>query len=123
MALYTTIFRNLHGSRMKDFWEEVDSAKQEPDAQKQQPNSEISEIDAAPKKMRALNQAPISGQTQLQQAFHEPSQTVQEHITNSSKEFVMCVSSTQNEISQVEETAIAPLGGCIASDSRGRERE
>ncbi|MEH1808484.1 hypothetical protein [Nostoc sp.] len=105
------IVRNLHGSRMKDFWEEVDSTKLEPSAQKQQPNSEDKEIDTVPEKMRASNQAPISGQTQSEQAFQEPSRTVHEHITNSSKEFVMCVSSTQNEISQVDETAIAPFGG------------
>ncbi|WP_375494907.1 hypothetical protein [uncultured Nostoc sp.] len=104
------IVRNLHGSRMKDFWEEVDSTKQEIDSEKQQPNSEDKEIDTVPEKMRASNQAPISGQTQSEQAFQEPSRTVHEHITNSSKEFVMCVSSTPNEISLGEETAIAHSG-------------
>ncbi|MEH2029794.1 MAG: hypothetical protein V7K67_08980 [Nostoc sp.] len=105
------IVRNLHGSRMKDFWEEVDSTKLEPSAQKQQPNSEDKEIDAGSEEMRASNQAPISGKTHSEQGLQKPSQTAQEHITNSSKEFVMCVSSTPNEISLGDETAIAPLGG------------
>ncbi|WP_375491107.1 hypothetical protein [uncultured Nostoc sp.] len=104
------IVRNLHGSRMKDFWEEVDSTKQEPDAQKQQPNSEDKEINTVKEEMRASNQAPISGKTQIEQVFQKPSRTVHEHLTNSSKEFVRCVSSTPNEISLGEETAIAHSG-------------
>ncbi|MHC5821609.1 MAG: hypothetical protein ACYT04_38505 [Nostoc sp.] len=105
------VVRNLHGSRMKDFWEEVGSTKQEPDAQKQQPNSEDKEKDATPKEMRALNQAPILDKSQSEQGLQEPSRTVHEHLTNSSKEFVRCVSSTPTEILPVDETAIAPFGG------------
>ncbi|MHC5722027.1 MAG: hypothetical protein ACYTX0_60920, partial [Nostoc sp.] len=87
---------------MKDFWEEVGSTKQEPDAQKQQPNSEDKEKDATPKEMRALNQAPILDKSQSEQGLQEPSRTVHEHLTNSSKEFVRCVSSTPTEILPVD---------------------
>ncbi|MHC5826847.1 MAG: hypothetical protein ACYT04_66005, partial [Nostoc sp.] len=48
---------------------------------------------------------------QSEQVFENPSGTPQEHITNSSKELVMCVSSSHYEIPQGEETAHAPFGG------------
>lgn len=115
--------KNLHGSRMKEFWEKTnaenqqsDSLKQEPDSQKREPNAEISDKDAGCEGIRALNQASILGQSESEQGFCEPSRTAQEQFTNSSKEFVNCVSDTLNEILQVEETAHAPLGG--ASPSR-----
>ncbi|MBW4675954.1 MAG: hypothetical protein KME52_18605 [Desmonostoc geniculatum HA4340-LM1] len=107
--------RNLHGSRMKDFWEEADSEKQEPNSTKQESNSLNSEIDADSLQMRASNQASISSQTQSQQDFQEPSRTPQEHITNSSKEFVMCDSDTLSTNSGVDETAIALLGSASPS--------
>jgi hypothetical protein len=67
--------------------------------------------DAGCEEMGALNQASISGQNQSEQGFQETSRTGQEHLTNSSNEFVRCISDTLNEILQVEETAHAPLGG------------
>ncbi|MHC5772007.1 MAG: hypothetical protein ACYTXI_42135 [Nostoc sp.] len=110
--------KNLHGSRMKEFWEkansekrEPNSLKQEPDSEKRESNAEISEIDAGCEEMGALNQASILSQGQSEQEFQETSRTAQEQLTNSSKEFVSCVSDTLNEILQVEETAHAPLGG------------
>ncbi|QLE52609.1 hypothetical protein FD724_31930 (plasmid) [Nostoc sp. C057] len=115
--------KNLHGSRMKEFWEKAnaenqqsDSLKQEPDSQKREPNAEISDKDAGCEEIRALNQASILGQSESEQGLCEPSRTAQEQFTNSSKEFVNCVSDTLNEILQVEETAHAPLRG--ASPSR-----
>ncbi|ACC85126.1 hypothetical protein [Nostoc punctiforme] len=103
--------KNLHGSRMKEFWEKANSASPKPDAEKQEPNAEISEIDAGCEEIGASYKASISGQNQSEQGFQETSQTAQEQLTNSSKEFVSCVSNTLNEILQVEETAHAPLGG------------
>ncbi|WP_341529949.1 hypothetical protein WKK05_11920 [Nostoc sp. UHCC 0302] len=103
--------KNLHGSRMKEFWEKANSASPKPDAEKQEPNAEISEIDAGCEEMGALNQASILGQSDSEQGFCEPSQTGQEHLTNSSKEFVRCVSDTLTGNSRDEETAHAPLGG------------
>ncbi|MEA5627384.1 hypothetical protein [Nostoc sp. UHCC 0251] len=102
--------KNLHGSRMKEFWEKANSASPKPDAEKRESNAGDSEIDAGCEEMGALNQASILGKDQSEQGFQETSQTVQEHLTISSKEIVRCISDTLTENSQVEETAIAPLG-------------
>jgi hypothetical protein len=96
--------KNLHGSRMKEFWEKAN-------AEKRELNAGDSEKDAGCEEIRALNQASILGKDQSEQGFQKPSRTVQEQLTNSSKEFVSCVSDTLYEISQVEETAHAPLRG------------
>jgi hypothetical protein len=103
--------QNLHGSRMKEFWEKANTEKREPNSEKRELNAGDSEIDAAPEEMGALNQASILGQSQSEQAFQKPSRTVQEQLTNSSKEFVSCVSDTLTQISREEDTAHAPLGG------------
>ncbi len=105
------MIRNLHGSRMKEFWEQIDSASQKQDAEKLEPNSENTEIDAASKEIHALYRASISDQSQLEQGFLEPSRTPQKHLTNSSEEFVRCDSSTQNENTRQEVTADEPFGG------------
>ena len=107
--------RNLHGSRMKDFWEEVDSLKQEPDSTKQEANSQSTETRADSEKIRASNQASISTQPQSQQAIQKPSRTSQQHLTNSSKEFVRCDSDTLAQNYREDETAHAPLGGASPS--------
>ncbi|MHC5771857.1 MAG: hypothetical protein ACYTXI_41330 [Nostoc sp.] len=96
--------KNLHGSRMKEFWEKAN-------AEKQESNAEISEIDAGSVEIGALNQASILGKSQSEQGFQETSRTVQEHLTISSKEIVRCISDTLIENSREEETAHAPLGG------------
>jgi hypothetical protein len=103
--------KNLHGSRMKEFWEKANAEKQEPNSQKRESNAENTEMNAGSKEMGALYEASISVQNQSEQGFCEPSRTTQEHLTNSSNEFVRCISDTLNEILQVEETAHAPLGG------------
>ncbi len=103
--------KNLHGSRMKEFWEKANAENQQPDAKKQEPNAEISEIDAGSEEMRALNQASILGQSESEQGFCEPSRTGQKLLTNSSKEIVRSVSDTLAGNSREEETAHAPLGG------------
>ncbi|WP_191761873.1 hypothetical protein [Komarekiella delphini-convector] len=113
------MIRNLHGSRIKEFWEQIDSASQEPGSQKQEPNSSNTEMDAAPKEMRALYKASISDKTQSEQAFCERSRTVQEHLTNSSFEFVRCNSDTLTENSREEETAHAPLGVALPQTVEG----
>ncbi|WP_225912921.1 hypothetical protein [Nostoc flagelliforme] len=102
--------QNLHGSRMKEFWEKANAEKQEPDSQKQEPNAGDSEIDASCEEMRALYKASISGESQSEKEFQETSRTTQEHLTNSTKEFVRCNSDTLTEISHSCEAAIAPLG-------------
>ncbi|MBN3872444.1 hypothetical protein [Nostoc sp. JL33] len=108
--------KNLHGSRMKEFWEKANSASRELDAEKQEPNAEISDKDAGSEEMGALNQASILGQSHSEQAFQKPSRTVQEHLTNSFVEFVRCKSDTQPVILHSCEAAMptaasyAPLG-------------
>jgi hypothetical protein len=109
--------QNLHGSRMKEFWakangenQQSDSLKQEPNAEKRESNAGDSEIDAGSEEMGALYKASILGKSQSEQAFQETSRTAQEQFTNSSKEFVNCISDTLTENFREEETAIAPLG-------------
>ncbi|WP_322697839.1 hypothetical protein [Nostoc sp. DedSLP03] len=80
--------KNLHGSRMKEFWEKANSLNQQPNSEKRESNAEISEIDAGSEEMGASYTASISGQSQSEQGFQKPSRTTQEQLTNSSKEFV-----------------------------------
>ncbi|MBE8991092.1 hypothetical protein [Nostoc sp. LEGE 12450] len=103
--------KNLHGSRMKEFWEKANAEKQEPSAEKREANAGYSEKDSASGEIRALCEASISGENQSEQGFCDPSRTTQEHLTNSSNELVRCFSDTLNEILPCEETASAPLGG------------
>ncbi|WP_242059520.1 MULTISPECIES: hypothetical protein [Nostoc] len=103
--------KNLHGSRMKEFWEKANSEKQEPNAEKRESNAGDSEIDAGCEEMGALYEASILGQSDSEQGFCEPSRTTQEHLTNSSNELVRCFSDTLTGNSRVEETAHAPLRG------------
>ncbi|AUB37466.1 Methyl-accepting chemotaxis protein [Nostoc flagelliforme CCNUN1] len=95
------VVRNVHGSRQKEFWE-LDSKNEELDSTNKEVNSNPEGIDAR-------NLAPILVETQPPSEVHEPSQSSHEHITNSSKEFVMCESSAPSE------TAIAPLEGATPS--------
>ncbi|QKQ77907.1 hypothetical protein FBB35_22070 [Nostoc sp. TCL240-02] len=115
------LVRNLHGSRMKEFWEEIDSTQEELSDEKQQSNSEILEPKSTFSEISAENLACISSETPSIQAFQKPSRTTQKHLTNSSKEFVRCVSSTQPVISHCDETAIAPLGGTSPQTVEGVE--
>jgi hypothetical protein len=78
----TWMVKNLHGSRMKEFWEKANSLNQQPDSLKQKPNAEISEKDAGSEEMRASYKASISDQSQSEQGFQETSRTTQEHLTN-----------------------------------------
>ncbi|WP_223278605.1 hypothetical protein [Nostoc sp. 'Peltigera membranacea cyanobiont' 232] len=96
--------KNLHGSRMKEFWEKAS-------AEKRESNAGDLEIDVGSEKIGALNQASILGKDQSEQGFQETSRTGQKLLTNSSKEIVRSVSDTLNEILDCEETAHAPLGG------------
>ncbi|WP_242059487.1 MULTISPECIES: hypothetical protein [Nostoc] len=47
--------KNLHGSRMKEFWEKANAEKREPNSEKEEPNSEDSDKDAGCEEIRALN--------------------------------------------------------------------
>ncbi|WP_175586620.1 hypothetical protein [Nostoc sp. UIC 10630] len=113
--------KNLHGSRMKEFWEKANSEKRELDTEKREPNAGNSEKDAGSEEMRALYEASILGQSDSEQGFEETSRTAQEQLTNSSKEFVSCISDTLNEILPCEETAHAPLGGASPQSVQGVE--
>ncbi|WP_228058573.1 hypothetical protein [Nostoc sp. LEGE 12447] len=111
--------KNLHGSRMKEFWEKANFVSRELDAEKREPNAEISEIDAVPEEMGALYEASILGQSPSEQGFQETSRTTQEHLTISSKEIVRCISDTLTGNSREEETAHAPLGGASPQSVEG----
>ncbi|WP_414755279.1 hypothetical protein [Anabaena sp. CCY 9910] len=103
--------KNLHGSRIKEFWDKVNAETQEPNSTKQQSSAEISQIDAGSEEMRCKYKASISEKTQSEQGLQKPSRTAQKHLTNSSKEIVRCDSSTPKENLHSEPTADAPLGG------------
>ncbi len=103
--------KNLHGSRIKDFWEKGDSAKRELNAEKRELNAGDSEMNAGSEEMRASYKASILGESQSEKAFQEPSRTGQKLLTNSSKEIVRSFSDTLKENSREEETAHAPLRG------------
>ncbi|BBD62934.1 hypothetical protein NIES2109_57840 (plasmid) [Nostoc sp. HK-01] len=113
--------RNLHGSRMKEFWEKANA--EEPNSTKQESNAKNAEVNAGSEEMRCLNKASISDKTQSEQGFYKPSRTIQEHLTNSTEEFVRCVSSTQNENLRVDETAIASLGDASPQTFEGVEEK
>ncbi|MBD2564681.1 MULTISPECIES: hypothetical protein [Nostoc] len=111
--------KNLHGSRMKEFWEKPNAENQEPDSTKQESNAEISDKDAGSEEMGALYKASISDQSQSEKGFQKTSRTVQEHLTNSTKEFVRCISDTLTENSREEKTAHAPLRGASPQSVEG----
>ncbi|MHC5746723.1 MAG: hypothetical protein ACYTXT_33495 [Nostoc sp.] len=111
--------KNLHGSRMKEFWEKANAENRQPNSEKRELNAGDSEKDAGCEEMGALNQASILGKDQSEQGFQEPSRTGQKHLTNSSKEFVRCNSDTLTRISREEETAHAPLGGASPQTVQG----
>nr|MDZ8061856.1 hypothetical protein [Nostoc sp. EkiNYC01] len=82
------IVRNLHGSRVKSFWEqEVGSIDEETHA-------DLEEI-------HALDEECIVNENEPPQAVEEVSVTPHQHLTNSSKEFVRCdgdqINSTSSE--------------------------
>jgi hypothetical protein len=111
--------KNLHGSRMKEFWEKANSENQQPDSLKREPNAGDSEIDAGSKEMRASYKASILAKDQSEQGFQETSRTAQEHLTNSFDELVRCFSDTLYEILPCDETAHAPLGGALPQTVQG----
>ncbi|MCW5318048.1 hypothetical protein GTQ43_31075 [Nostoc sp. KVJ3] len=101
--------KNLHGSRMTEFWEKANTEKREPNSEKRELNAGDSEIDAGCEEMDALNQASILGQSESEQGFQKNSLTAQEQFTNSFEEFVNCLCDTLTGNSREEETAHAPL--------------
>ncbi|MEH2067865.1 MAG: hypothetical protein V7K47_06815 [Nostoc sp.] len=71
------IVRNLHGSRVKSFWEqEVGSIDEETHADLEE--------------MHALDEECILDESKSAQTLEEVSETPHQHLTNSSKEFVRC---------------------------------
>nr|WP_322720517.1 hypothetical protein [Nostoc sp. ChiQUE02]MDZ8233581.1 hypothetical protein [Nostoc sp. ChiQUE02] len=65
--------KNLHGSRMKEFWEKANYVPRELDTEKREPNAGDSEIDAASEEIRALYEASILGESQSEHEFQKPS--------------------------------------------------
>jgi hypothetical protein len=111
--------KNLHGSRMKEFWEKANVENQQPDSLKREPNAGDLEKDAGCEEMGALYKASILSQSESEQGFCEFSRTAQEHLTNSSNELVRCFSDTLTRILHDEETAHAPLRGASPQTVQG----
>jgi hypothetical protein len=57
--------KNLHGSRMKEFWEKANAENQQPNSEEQELNAGGSEKDAGSEEMGALYEASILGKDQL----------------------------------------------------------
>ncbi|WGV24207.1 hypothetical protein [Halotia branconii] len=114
--------RNLHGSRMKEFWEKVNTETQEANSTKQESNAENTEVNAGSEEMRCNYTASISDKTQSEQRFQKPSRTVQEHLTNSSVEFVRCVSTQDKNLGE-DATADAPFRGASPQTLKSVEEE
>ncbi|MBD2255232.1 hypothetical protein [Nostoc parmelioides] len=51
--------KNLHGSRIKEFWDKVSAETEEPNSTKQQSSAEILQIDAGSEEMRCKYTASI----------------------------------------------------------------
>ena len=109
--------RNLHGSRIKEFWAEQSNSE------KQEFNCENSELDCKHKEIDATDVASISPQTLSPQASCGSSRTPQEHLTNSFEEFVRCDSCSSDPLTSVEEAPIAPLGGALPPIPEEQESE
>ncbi len=107
---------NLHGSRTV-YWKQGDNfpfGVGNDSANLGNDNTAIG-INSAPIGIKAAeggsDSAGVKLETIASLEFQNLSGTAQEHLKNSSKEFLRCVSSTQNENLPVDETAHAPLGG------------
>lgn len=61
--------RNLHGSRMKEFWEKPNAENEEANSKKQESNAENYQMNAGSEEMGALYKASILGQSQSEQGF------------------------------------------------------
>ncbi len=125
---YETMVINLHGSRTV-YWKQGDNfpfGVGNDSANLGNDNTAIG-INSAPIGIKAAEGGSDSAGVELEiiteQAFQNLSGTLQEHLKNSSKEFLRCISSTPNEISQGEETAIAPLRGASPQSVEGVEEK
>ncbi|HYX18049.1 MAG TPA: hypothetical protein VE944_27535 [Nostoc sp.] len=113
---YETMVINLHGSRTV-YWKQGNNFASGVgnDSANLGNDNAAQGIDSTPIGTKASgvgnDSAGVNLEIITEQAFQNLSVTSQEHLKNSSKEFLRCDSSTPNEISQGEETAIAPLGG------------
>ncbi|MEH1777104.1 hypothetical protein [Nostoc sp.] len=125
---YETMVINLHGSRTV-YWKQGDNFATEGgnDSANLGNDNTAQGIDSAPigtKEAEGGNDsAGVKLETITEQAFQNLSRTPQEHLKNSSKEFLRCDSSTPNEISQVGETAIALLGSASPQLVEGVEEK
>ncbi|PHJ69112.1 hypothetical protein VF14_02950 [Nostoc linckia z18] len=126
---YETMVINLHGSRTV-YWKQGDNflAGVGNDSANEGNGNTAIGIDNTPiGTLRAEggnDSAGVELEIITEQAFQNLSGTFQEHLKNSSKEFLRCVSSTPNKISQSEETAHAPFGGASPQSVEGvKEKE
>ena len=106
--------KNLHGARIKEFWQ---SKKNEAYSASSKSSKDYEE------RVPASNKADTSPQTQSEQELQNSLITPQEHFNNSSKELLKCGSSMQNENLDVSDTADVPLGGTSPQAVESMEEE
>jgi len=116
--------RNLHGSRVKEFWQstdmdsestDMDSESTDMDSESTDMDSESTDVDSESTNMDFESTAmdSITPETKQNQAFQKASVSSQQHLSNSSKELLRC-----NEDSS-QQTAAAPCGGAPPADGVG----
>ncbi|MFN6540697.1 MAG: hypothetical protein RM021_030755 [Nostoc sp. EkiNYC01] len=125
---YETMVINLHGSRTI-YWKQGDNfpAGVGNDSAKEGNDNTTQGINSAPigtvRSEVGSDSAGVSLETIARLEFQNLSGTFQEHLKNSSKEFLRCDSSTPNENLPVDETAHAPLGGASPQTFEGVEEK
>ena len=102
--------QNLHGARVKDYWEKLDPNKL-------LNNSPWGDLESPQGDLESPQGDSISSTTLIQQGSQNVSVTSQEHLTNSSKEFVRCEPAicSENLISHLEAAVrgVLPSKGII----------
>ena len=106
--------KNLHGSRVKDYWESIDLNLKSTPADSESINTDLK---STPADSESTPADCISTQTLTQQESCNPSVTSQKHLSNSSKELLRCdsVISSENLLShlQASERGVLPPKGVI----------
>lgn len=82
--------RNLHGARVKEFWQQEDATQKATAATNKATAATNEAIAATNEAIAATQKAGISPQTTQNQGLPEASVTSQEHLSNSSKEVLRC---------------------------------
>jgi hypothetical protein len=110
---------NLHGARRNDYW--LDQKKTQDNPVTSRINPVTSRINTVTSQVNQLTS--ISDQTQSQQELQNPSETLQEHLSNSSKELLEVLPQVKEVGSVSSGDRFPPLGGAIAPAEQPMEKK